>query len=79
MKEHLQHKIFEIISEAADGMGCECYVIGGFVRDIFLKRESKYIDLVVVGSGIELRYACGRNTRKEIETDCFSKTLAPHK
>ena len=54
MKEHLQHKIFEIISEAADGMGCECYVIGGFVRDIFLKRESKDIDVVVVGSGIEL-------------------------
>lgn len=54
MKEHLQNKIFEIISEAADGMGCECYVIGGYVRDIFLKRESKDIDVVVVGSGIEL-------------------------
>ena len=54
MKEHLQNKIFDIISEAADGMGCECYVIGGYVRDIFLKRESKDIDVVVVGSGIEL-------------------------
>jgi tRNA nucleotidyltransferase/poly(A) polymerase len=51
MKEHLQNKIFDIISEAADGMGCECYVIGGYVRDIFLKRESKDIDVVVVSSG----------------------------
>ena len=54
MKEHLQHKIFEIISEAADEAGKECYVIGGYVRDIFLKRPSKDIDVVVVGSGIEL-------------------------
>lgn len=54
MKEHLQHTIFQIISDAADEAGKECYVIGGFVRDIFLKRESKDIDIVVVGSGIEL-------------------------
>ena len=54
MKEYLQDKIFQIISEAADEQGQECYVIGGFVRDIFLKRPSKDIDVVVVGSGIEL-------------------------
>lgn len=54
MKEYLQDKIFQIISEAADEQQQECYVIGGFVRDIFLKRPSKDIDVVVVGSGIEL-------------------------
>ena len=54
MKEYLQDKIFQIISEAADEQQQECYVIGGYVRDIFLKRESKDIDVVVVGSGIEL-------------------------
>jgi len=54
MKEHLQDKIFKIISECADKLGYECYVIGGYVRDIFLKRKSKDIDIVVVGSGIEL-------------------------
>jgi len=54
MKDHLQDKIFKIISEAADELQQECYVIGGFVRDIFLKRPSKDIDVVVVGSGIEL-------------------------
>ncbi|MFZ4726475.1 MAG: CCA tRNA nucleotidyltransferase, partial [Paludibacter sp.] len=54
MKEFLQDKIFTIISEAADEQKQECYVIGGYVRDIFLKRPSKDIDVVVVGSGIEL-------------------------
>ena len=54
MKDFLQDKIFKIISEAADEQQQECYVIGGFVRDIFLKRASKDIDVVVVGSGIEL-------------------------
>jgi len=54
MKKYLQEKIFQIISEAADEQLQECYVIGGFVRDIFLKRPSKDIDVVVVGSGIEL-------------------------
>lgn len=54
MKEYLQDKIFQIISDAADEQQQECYVIGGFVRDIFLKRPSKDIDVVVVGSGIEL-------------------------
>ena len=54
MKDHLQDKIFKIISEAADELQQECYVIGGFVRDIFLKRVSKDIDVVVIGSGIEL-------------------------
>ena len=54
MKKYLQDRIFQIISEAADEQKQECYVIGGFVRDIFLKRPSKDIDVVVVGSGIEL-------------------------
>jgi len=54
MKKYLQENIFQIISEAADEQQQECYVIGGFVRDIFLKRPSKDIDVVVVGSGIEL-------------------------
>ena len=54
MKEHLKHSIFSIISEEADQLGQECYVIGGFVRDILLKRNSPDIDIVTLGSGIEL-------------------------
>jgi poly(A) polymerase len=49
--------IFSIIQEEADRLGRECYVIGGYVRDIFLKRPSKDIDVVTVGSGIELAQA----------------------
>ncbi len=54
MKEHLNHKIFKIISEEADNMNQPCFVIGGFVRDLILDRESKDIDVVTLGSGIEL-------------------------
>ncbi|MGL4992664.1 MAG: CCA tRNA nucleotidyltransferase [Bacteroidales bacterium] len=54
MKEHLSDPIFSTISQAADKLGYECYVIGGYVRDIFLHRQSKDIDVVAVGSGIEL-------------------------
>lgn len=43
-----------MVSEAASEMNVECYLIGGFVRDIFLKRPSKDIDIVCVGSGIDL-------------------------
>ena len=54
MKEHLKHPIFSIISEIVSQENLESYVIGGFVRDIFLQRGSKDIDVVVIGSGIEL-------------------------
>ena len=54
MQEYLQDKIFKLISETADEMGLETYVIGGFVRDLYLHRQSKDIDIVTVGSGIEL-------------------------
>ena len=46
--------IFKIISEAAEELQVECYVIGGFVRDLLLKRPCKDIDIVCVGSGIQL-------------------------
>lgn len=53
MTELLNDKIFKLITDTADETGLECYVIGGFVRDYYLKRPSKDIDIVVVGSGIE--------------------------
>ena len=60
----LDNDIFHQISEAADRLGMECYVVGGYVRDIFLERPSNDIDVVVVGSGIavaeELRKQLGR-------------------
>jgi tRNA nucleotidyltransferase (CCA-adding enzyme) len=54
-KQHLENKIFKIISQAAQELNLESYVIGGFVRDILLDRNHKKdIDIVAVGSGIEL-------------------------
>ena len=49
--EILDRDIFRNISLAADRLGVECYVVGGYVRDIFLQRPSNDIDVVVVGSG----------------------------
>ena len=50
----LDQQIFHLISDAADRLGVECYVVGGYVRDLFLERPSNDIDVVVVGSGIEV-------------------------
>ena len=50
----LDKDIFHQISTVADGLGVECYVVGGYVRDIFLERPSADIDVVVMGSGIEV-------------------------
>ena len=60
----LDQDIFHQISAVADYLGVECYVVGGYVRDIFLERSSDDIDVVVVGSGIrvaeELKNRLGR-------------------
>lgn len=54
LSEDLKLPIFRKIGEIADSMDREVYVVGGYVRDIFLKRPSSDIDFVTVGSGIEL-------------------------
>lgn len=52
--KEIESKTLHLIGEEADKLGLECYVIGGWVRDLFLHRESKDIDIVAVGRGIEL-------------------------
>ena len=68
--EILDQDIFHQISEAADRLGMECYVVGGYVRDIFLERPSDDIDVVVVGSGIavaqELKRMLGRQAHLSV-------------
>ncbi len=70
MKEHLSHPIFNIVKSAANQLQVEAYVIGGFVRDLLLKRPSKDIDIVVVGNGIELALLTakliGNNTKVNV-------------
>ena len=53
----LKGEIFQLMSGVADDLGLECYLIGGYVRDLLLQRPSKDIDVVVVGSGIDMAKA----------------------
>ena len=63
---YLDHKIFSIVSEVAAEKGVRAFVIGGYVRDCFLGRPSKDIDIVVEGSGIELAEAVGERVRSNV-------------
>lgn len=56
----LDDKIFAVVGQTADELGMECYLIGGYVRDVLLKRPSKDMDFVVVGSGIEMATAVAK-------------------
>ena len=56
----MSHPVFKLVGEVADSLHRECYVVGGYVRDIFLERKSKDIDFVTVGSGIEVAKAVAR-------------------
>ena len=71
LKEHFTDKIFSLISETADTLGLECYVVGGYVRDIFLNRPSKDIDVVVVGSGIRTAEALGKRLGPKAHVSVF--------
>ncbi len=53
----LKYDIFKIIRACSNELHIDCYVVGGFVRDFFLERDSKDIDIVAIGSGIELAKA----------------------
>jgi putative nucleotidyltransferase with HDIG domain len=55
----------------ADEMGVECYVVGGYVRDIFLERPSNDIDVVVVGSGIEVASALKKRLGRRAHLSVF--------
>lgn len=67
----LRWQNFSLISETADELGLECYVVGGYVRDIFLNRPSKDIDVVVVGSGIEMAQAFGKKLGRGAHVSVF--------
>lgn len=71
MKEKLAHPVFRLVSEAASEMGCRAFVIGGWVRDVLLKRDSKDIDIVVVGSGIDLAMRVAEKTGKASKLKVF--------
>ncbi len=67
----LDRPVFHTIGQVADEMGVECYVVGGYVRDLFLERPSKDIDVVCVGSGIELAKAVAKRLGKGAHVSVF--------
>ncbi len=69
--DSLSNPIFRLISETADELQMECYVIGGYVRDLFLERPSNDIDVVVVGSGITIAKAVGEKLRNKAHVSVF--------
>ena len=69
--EALAGQPFPMIGEEADRLGLETYVIGGYVRDLILRRPSKDIDVVTVGSGIELARAVARRLGRRAHLSVF--------
>ena len=67
----LDQEIFHQISAIADKLGVECYVVGGYVRDIFLERPSNDIDVVVVGSGIAVAQALKKELGRKAYLSVF--------
>lgn len=63
--------MLKMVGAEADRLGLECYVIGGYVRDLFLHRESTDIDVVVVGSGISLAEAVAKKLGKGAHLSVF--------
>ena len=67
----LDKDIFHLIGEAADELHLDCYVVGGYVRDIFLERPSNDIDVVVVASGIKVADALRRKLGRKAHISVF--------
>ncbi len=66
MNTPLSLPIFSLVSQIADRMGVEAYVVGGYVRDHYLARPSTDIDIVVVGSGVDLAEEVGRELKTNV-------------
>ncbi len=71
LKEHFSDNIFKQISATADELHMPCYVVGGYVRDLFLERPSKDIDVVVVGSGITMAETLGKRLGRGAHVTVF--------
>lgn len=71
LKALFDTKLFHLIGDTADELGLECYVVGGYVRDLYLERPSKDIDVVVVGSGISMAEALRKRLGRGAHVSIF--------
>ncbi|MCQ2342408.1 MAG: CCA tRNA nucleotidyltransferase [Paludibacteraceae bacterium] len=69
--QKIENPILHLVGDTADGMGLECYVIGGWVRDLILHRPSNDIDIVTIGRGIELAEAVAKHLGKHAHLSVF--------
>lgn len=67
----IENPVLRMVGEEADNLGLECYVIGGWVRDLFLHRPSDDVDIVVVGSGIALAESVAKRIGKGAHLSIF--------
>lgn len=66
MQHHLKNPIFKVLANVAEQTQTEAYVIGGFVRDLFLDRPSKDIDVVILGNGIDFAEKVGQQLKTKV-------------
>lgn len=72
LQKDIDKKIFHLVGETADELGREAYVVGGYVRDIFLERRSQDIDFVTIGSGIELAEHVAKKIGRTAQLSVFA-------
>ena len=71
ISEHVNLPVMRLVGSVADELQRECYVVGGYVRDIFLERPSSDMDFVTVGSGIEVARAVAGKLGKRAHLSVF--------
>ena len=73
IKEKLSGKIFQVLSQVADRLSLPCFLIGGYVRDLFLERPCNDIDVVVQGSGILMAEKMAETLGKRTKLSIFKR------
>lgn len=71
MQDSLGHKVFGVVAEVAAQTRVKAYVVGGYVRDIFLKRPSKDVDFTVIGDGIDFAQAVAKKLGDNSDVHVF--------
>jgi putative nucleotidyltransferase with HDIG domain len=71
MQDSLEHKVFGVVAQVAAETGVKAYVVGGYVRDIFLKRPSKDVDYTVIGDGIDFAQAVAKKLGDNSDVHVF--------
>lgn len=74
--KRLNSPVFRLMGQAADELGVDCYLVGGFVRDLFRERESHDIDVVVTGDALQLAKAFIRLTHKRLQPSVYATSGA---